>query len=155
MWKLGIYALDSKDWQYLFLLGCRNGYLNVVNWLYKKSIKINYPINIHCDDDEVFSYSCTNGQLEVVKWLYELSVELHEPFDIYRENNYDFLYSCKYNHLNVAQWLFNLSVKLGKQYEINSNSVDYEIILKTCCEKIYIDMIEWLCTIQPEFYKKK
>ena len=38
-----------------FVISCKNGHINIVQWLYELSLKNNQPIDIHADNDGAFN----------------------------------------------------------------------------------------------------
>ena len=74
-----------------FDCSCRNGHINIAQWLYELSIKNNQPINIHVNNEEAFRLSCTNGHINVAQWLYELSIQNNQPIDIHAVMNMHFV----------------------------------------------------------------
>ena len=80
-----------------FIVSCKNGHLEVAQWLFS----IKPDIDISADDDYVFFIVCRRGYLEMAKWL--LSVK---P-DIYITNNINnaFKDACVYNRWEIVQWL--------------------------------------------------
>ena len=70
---------------------CVYGYINIAQWLYDLSLKINQPIDIHANDEQIFYYSCINGHINIAQWLYELGIKNNQPIDIHANMNIIFL----------------------------------------------------------------
>ena len=84
----------SYENNYAFRWSCRNGHLNVANWLSKMVILTQYQI------DMSFAWSCEMGEYDIMLWLYETySVNINGL------DNYGFSWSCINGHLNVVKWL--------------------------------------------------
>ncbi len=76
------------DNEYAFRWSCKNGYLDLVKWLWKISDE---KIDIHADNEYAFRWSCKNGYLDVAKWLLELFFDEkyhNERLDIYGYTKY-------------------------------------------------------------------
>src|SRR5438477_627703 len=75
-----------SDNEYAFRFSCRNGHLNVAQWL----VDTFDDINIHIYDEFAFVSSCENGHLNVARWL----VSRFKDINIYARNFYVFENIC-------------------------------------------------------------
>src|SRR5258708_5575801 len=57
-----------------FSWNCKNGHLNVAQWLYSLG-----GVNIHADNEYAFGCSCENGHINVAQWLYWLGTNSSHP----------------------------------------------------------------------------
>ena len=101
------------DNEYVFVICCQNGHLEMIMWLYNLSGFFDMDINY----DLSFAKSCRHGHLEVAQWLYNLL----NSIDIHANNNSIFKLSCQNNHLKVALWLITICDKY--QLTINDNKI--------------------------------
>lgn len=94
----------QKEW-----LNCiKSGFLDKCKYLFQLSKDINYPIDIHINNDEAFRISCENGHLDICKWLYNISMEKKSPINMDIIFEEAFFTSYKNKHYGISKWLYNL-----------------------------------------------
>ena len=64
--SLTVSDLEMHD---AFLSACRNGDLNVADWIYKKSIERGSCIDIHRDNESAYRSAVSRGHQEISEWL--------------------------------------------------------------------------------------
>jgi len=89
-----------------FGIACKNGHINVVQWLY--NLGICYKL------DDAFSVACANNHLEITKWLHSLDSSY-----IYKEDCRPFRRAIINKAIDVAKWIYDLDKSvLVKSMEI-------------------------------------
>lgn len=53
----------------IFLFSGLNNYLEIMKWIYKKSIQIKSPINVSLSNDKIFKNCYKKGYLDMIKWI--------------------------------------------------------------------------------------
>ena len=61
---------NDNDLTYCFASLTENLDLEMMKFLYYKSIENNFYINIKIDNDEAFRYSCLNDEIDIAEWIY-------------------------------------------------------------------------------------
>ena len=129
-----------------FRCACREGYFDIVKWLWGISRgEMKKPIDIHVDDEYAFRSSCGEGHLEIAKWLLEISIQNSDIIDIHARDDVAFCWSCEGGYIDVAKWLWEISQRETKNL-INIH-VDYEYPFRFSCEEGHLDMAKWLWEI--------
>jgi hypothetical protein len=152
-----------------FRLSCKNGHINIAQWLYGLDDKT----NIHALDDYAFKSACKNGHINIAQWLYGLEDKpnihaldeiafryacyyghiniaqwlygLEDKPNIHAYNDCAFRFACKYGHINIAQWLYGLEDKP------NIHASD-DFAFKFACANRKINIASWLSTICDNYY---
>jgi hypothetical protein len=132
----GIYPaeLSNKDKSRLLSSSCRNGHLEVAQWLWSIS---NETINIHAYNEWAFRCSCYHGHLEVAQWLWSIC---NGTIDIHACSGWAFRSSCANGHLALAQWLWSIS---NEMIDIHAD----ECAFRRICENGYQEVAQWLWRI--------
>lgn len=131
--KFNIHVLNDI----IFRKCCENSYFEMAKWLISLE-ETHGKINIHSDNDSAFKSCCKNGNLEMLRWLYSLD----HNFDI--DLSGQFMIACVNNNLELAQFI----------YSINKNiyiRMKNDFIFHECCNKEYIEIAQWLCTICSKY----
>ena len=92
-YKPNIHAEDDE----VFRFACKNGHINIAQWLYGLEDK---P-NIHIEDEYAFRLACKYGHINIAQWLYGLE----DKPNIHAVDDEAFRFACKNGHINIAQWL--------------------------------------------------
>ena len=136
-----------------FVWNCREGHLNIAQWLYARYDITN---NNYCD---AFEAACKNGHLDVAQWLYPIAFDvdgfvchcrneqniirpkygLINWTDIHDREEYLFREVCQRGHLNIAQWLYSLKC-------INIHVWNDEPF-RLACVNNHMDLAKWLVSI--------
>jgi predicted Fe-S protein YdhL (DUF1289 family) len=121
---------------YAFCEACKNGHLEVAQWLLQVSQERGQVIDILEQRDAVFASACKNGHLELAQWLLQVSKEKGQDINISARNNLAFRWACERTRLEVAKWLATLKP-------------EYEILNE--------DRPEWSCNVltDPEAIAQK
>jgi hypothetical protein len=103
-WLVGTFGLTladlHADCDRLLRAACKNGHLQVAEWLVRVYQVAKYPASTI---EHALIYACTYGHLDVAEWL-------HETFNVTPKmaragSNRALLAACGAGHLNVARWL--------------------------------------------------
>ena len=166
MWEnfkpFNLHALQEAS----FKITCGNGHFLLAEWLWCKSHEINSPINLHIDNNEIFSLAVDSNNIELIKWLTTLTNNnswinvmfrklcrtgnlfgVEWMYNFYRDQiivmNFGdlFIDCCCRGKISVATWLYILSLQLGKP--INIHAEEEEAFIKSCSNG-YIEMANWL-----------
>jgi len=127
--------IDYNTWEEVFIQVCRDGHLEIAQWLKKK-----HPnIDSISEKDYTFMYACEYGHLDVAQWL----LQEYPTIDIRIQKEYAFRYACKNGHLEVAQWLLSVCADI----DIRAHD-DYAF--RSACEYGHLEVAQWLKKICPE-----
>jgi hypothetical protein len=101
----GIYPteLSRESKNSIFLSSCKNGNLEVAQWLWSIS---NGDIDIHADNEWVFKECCKKGLLKIVTWLWNIS---DYSIDLHASNKLAFINSLLCNKIKTLQFLIEIS----------------------------------------------
>ena len=127
-----------------FRLACKNGHLDVAQWL----LYVKPNIDIFARNNEPFVNACKNGHLNVAQWLYQVSIQRHQTIDISSEESVAFRKACINGHLDVAQWLYRVVIERGQTIDITAHN--HEAFLGSC-SKGHLGVARWLTIIQDEY----
>lgn len=128
----------SAEDEYAFRYACRNGYLNVAQWL----LQIKPTINISAKNDYAFKWSCSFGHLNIVQWL----LQMKPTINISASEEYAFREACSNGHLNVAQWLLQIKPT------IDISAKNEEAFIRSCINW-HLNVAQWLVSLRPDKYK--
>lgn len=137
LWNISIL---NKNWRInnikkVFTYACKNGNLNIVEWLYNLGTEI-------LIDDKSFMYACENGHQEIAEWLYKTSSENGNKININAESECAFRQACRNGHFNIVKWLYNLSMT-DSNSKININVVsDFAFRYASC--NGHLQIARWL-----------
>ena len=135
--KLDKLDISQNNYQ-VFRNTCKNGHLEVAQWLLTVNPNIN---NISANNENTFCFVCLGGHLEVAKWLLTVKPDI----DISINNEEVFRYTCEHGNLEVAQWL--LTVKP----DIDISVLD-EWAFCNACYNGSSEVALWLQTLKPYLY---
>jgi hypothetical protein len=130
-----------KEHDLAFRQSCGTDHIDIIIWMWDKSIELNRPINIHSCDEYVFKSACENGNLEIAKWLYQKAKELNSPINIHSDLDFAFRWSCFHGYFDVAKWLWELSENLCSPIDIHSYD---EFVFRWSCFHGYLDIAKWI-----------
>jgi hypothetical protein len=121
-------------------ISCKNGYLNIVKWLYDHNY---FTIVFHKHQitesyNAIFRVACENGHLPIVVWI----LDLH-PDIVIRDQ--DFFTACDKGYLDLCKWLLDFKSELLDNF--NYKQLCANILRKNKNEYL---IIQWLYTINPE-----
>lgn len=142
--QIDLLELIKSKIEDLFESACKEGNLNVADWLYRTSLSNGAAIDIHKNDEYIFRYACNNGHKNIAEWLYELSETEGTAINIHIIDEAPFRYACENGHLEVAEWLYCLSVT--KNTVINIHARD-EFAFRYACYYGHKNVAEWLYSI--------
>lgn len=131
----------------------KNGHLNTCKWLYNSGIETGKPIDIHADEETVFSESCFYGHIETSKWLYNLGIETGKPIDIHalwskatqfpsKQKEKAFIWSCISGHIETSKWLYKLCINMGSPIDLYVDRGWFH--MKDVPDNGEIEMYKWL-----------
>ena len=92
------YTYEKTEKDNVFQYACRNGDLQICQWLYSR-----YNVDIHEDNEYAFQLACRNGDSKICQWLYSLG-----NVNIHALNECAFRCSCGCGHLHICKWLYSL-----------------------------------------------
>jgi len=108
-----------------FLSACKNGYLDIVQWMRLKCPNIIY-------DNVGFMGACKYGHIDIAKWLYK-----NGKINIHMGHDTPFLSACKRGHFQIAKWIYttdNIDIKIINQMVftpyIKCNKEIYEWLMR-------------------------
>lgn len=141
----------SKHGLSLFIKGCREGYLDLVKWIYSlRARKKSFKFNIHHAHEKAFRKCCGNGHLEVAKYLIGIanlegkSIKI-DAYDY--KTHTAFTKACQGNHKHICQWLVEYGREKNTPINIHSN---IEAPFKSCCCKGHFELAKWLYHVAIE-----
>ena len=155
-WMAG---LDGFDYTPLlqdgFKEACRRGILITAQWIYSLG-----EIDIHIQNDHLFSIVCGTGNVDFARWFYELDgeVNVHTPdvptVDDFLDTTFDptdsaLLHAC-YSTLEMAQWVYSLD-------EFDIHRFNNRLIRRVCMAipryESSLDILEWIYSLDtPETF---
>ena len=80
-----------------FIISCKNGHLEVAQWLFS----IKPDIDISANNEYIFKEVISRGYLEMAKWLFSVKPDINITNNI----NNAFKNACVYNRWEIVQWL--------------------------------------------------
>lgn len=144
--KFYIYANITMTFNYRyrqdnFLKACRNGYLQVAKYLFKK---YRNNINIHTDNEYAFRSACENGHIELVKWLLSLQ-NIHGKINIHIDDEYAFRLACENGHIELVKFLYSVD------NTINVCACE-EYAFRYSCIKGHLEVAKWIYSLANPGY---
>lgn len=122
---------------YIFEECCAKNHLEIAKLLISLE-QTHGKIDIHSHNDHAFRSSCHNNNLEMAQWLYSLD----NNFNISLQH--EFGYACRNNQLDFAKWLYSIDTNINIRE-------DDDYIFHECCNKKYVEMAQWLCTLCDKY----
>lgn len=126
---------NNIDLYELFFDSCKSGLVNKAKKIYNFSKNIKNPINIFCNQYEIFTYCYEKKYLEITEYLEKTVDDENELLKI------KFILSGKYGKID--------NLKLYFEELIKKNQLNIEIIkiaIKESYTKCYFDIVSWLIT---------
>lgn len=123
--------------EFTFLLSCRNGNLDIINWIINFDHKINFSIY----NSLPFYLVCENNHLHIAKFIYQTNPNIN--IDKYFFNI--LLILCEEDFFELIEWLY--SVYYDKFYEL-SHLKKY-MLFKITYDNMNLNMMQWLFCILP------
>jgi hypothetical protein len=123
-----------------FMISCREGYLEIAQFLWEISQNTSKPINLHNLNCKAFRSSCINKNIHIVKWLIELSEKNNQPFNFHKI----FVTGAIVEESFELKLLLETFNELGINVNIRNNNDE---AFKKCCELGNIDVANFLCDL--------
>lgn len=132
-----------------FLLACKNGHLELCQWLYHNKKRLNININ----HNEILYVAIKNGHLSICEWILETNKKKYKNIcHIF----WIFYLACLNGALNIAKYLFYNYPDIEITYKNNlifikfiyiyTNFENYEI------NDRYREITEWFVKLKPDLY---
>ncbi len=124
----------NNDKSSVFYHMCEHNQLEIAKWFYEL-----YPeISNNILDEMFIMLACPQGFIEMAQWLYSIHTNMDD-----QAKYSGFIEACQKGHLLIAQWIY--SNGFGSYMRVS-----FEDICSICIRNEYIEMVEWLCTLQSE-----
>lgn len=123
---------------------CKNGYLDIIKWLYTILDKDIIHKNIY----DLFFSTCSNGKYELAQWLYTIIVEIKDIItisvtELSKNVNKSFMSIIAHGHFELAQWLYSLELDTIKF----KNIVDLKNAFILSCLTGHLNLAKWIYDI--------
>ena len=133
--NLDEYSLSENE--YIFLLSCKEGNLDLIEWILYNDINLNFSIHNFLP----FYLVCANNYLNIAKYIYEKNkiINIDEYFfDIIRM-------FCEVNNFEFIEWFYTI---MHDKFQ-NLSYLKLYNLFTTACENMNLYIAEWLFCVIP------
>lgn len=129
---------NIQDPDRFFMCICQSGNLELAKWFMSK---VDYDIDIHLWNNQIFRFISGNRNLEFIKWF--ITLDTIESFNIHSYNNQIFKIACLKKNIELLKWLITLDTVESFNIHYNNN----QLVRNIGVNNRDLNLVKWLLSL--------